>query len=766
MRNTRRFCDGWIFSRGFPPEAQAILQHGETVRLPHNAVDLPLNYFDECAFQQQFCYQKILDWSPEFEGKDIRLRLDGAMADSVVYLNGARMGAHADGYTPFEIRLTGRLQPGSNLLSVRVSGEENPEIPPFGGHVDYLTYAGLYRDAWLVVTGRSWIDSMKIETPDPLAERKRVLVRYELAGDPVPEGSIRCRIVGHDGVTVADRTVAVRGRHGDIAFSDLEGIELWDIATPVLYRAELDLATPGCSDALSASFGFRAAVFTADGFLLNGAPLKIVGLNRHQSFPYVGYAMGRRAQERDAEILKHELNCNLVRTSHYPQSPWFLDHCDRIGLLVFEEIPGWQHVGGDGWKQESIRNVSRMIRRDWNHPSVVLWGVRINESPDDREFYQATNRLARELDATRQTAGVRNFVGSEFLEDVYTMNDFVIGQEEQPWVNAGRIPLRDQQEVTCLNHPVPYLVTEFNGHMHPTKIWDAEQRQIEHVTRYLQVLNAAHGDRQISGCIGWCMSDYNTHREFGSGDRICHHGVLDMFRQPKFAAGVYASQADPAHRIVLNPVTWWARGERSIGGVLPLTILTNCDAVELRLGDGFTKRFEPDRRSYPHLPHPPVVVGHGDIPPEKLGSWGHSWPDASIVGFLDGQEVAEVRMSASPVATRLVMNADSDHLLASEKDAARVTVRALDQVGQVTPFLADVLHVELDGPARLIGPANLAFRCGIASFWIESTGHTGSADITVTSERFQPVRLKLDITEQEICHWPHRQPPPGRIADG
>ena len=747
MRVVRRYCDGWVFGRGFPPGAPSALQPGEAVRLPHNAVDLPLNYFDENSFQQEFCYQKIIEWSPEFEDREVRLRFDGAMADSVVYLNGVRLGAHADGYTPFEVRLTGLLQPGSNLLSVRISGEENPGIPPFGGQIDYLTFAGIYRDAWLIITGRSWIDSVKIETPDPLAKLKQVRVSYELAGDAVSNGSIRCRIVDENAAMVADRTVPVDGEGGEIAFGDLPGIDLWDVETPVLYRAELGLDAPGCSDALSVNFGFRSAQFTPGGFLLNGAPLQIVGLNRHQSFPYVGYAMGRRAQERDAEILKFDLGCNLVRTSHYPQSPWFLDHCDRIGLLVFEEIPGWQHIGDDAWKQESIRNVERMIRRDWNHPSVVLWGVRINESPDDREFYLATNRLARELDATRQTAGVRNFVGSEFLEDIYTMNDFVIGQEEQPWVNTGRIPLRDQQEVTCLDHPVPYLVTEFNGHMHPTKIWDAEQRQVEHVTRYLQVLNAARGDRNIAGCIGWCMSDYNTHKDFGSGDRICHHGVLDMFRQPKFAASVYASQADPAERIVLEPVTWWARGERSIGGVVPLTILTNCDAVELQLGGGFTMQFEPDRRSFPHLPHPPVVVGFGDIPPEKMGGWGNSWPDVTLVGLFDGQRAAVTRISASPVATRLGMEADSDHLLASEKDATRVTVRALDQVGRVMPFLADVLHVALDGPARLIGPAHLAFRCGIASFWVESIRQTGPVDISVTSERFTPVQLKLDSIE-------------------
>ena len=180
---------------------------------------------------------------------------------------------------------------------------------------------------------------------------------------------------------------------------------------------------------LAERFGFRLAEFTKDGFFLNGNPLKIRGLNRHQSFPYIGYALGQSAQYKDAEILKYDLRINLVRTSHYPQSKHFLNRCDEIGLLVFEEIAGWQHIGDKEWQNKSIENVQNMIERDWNHPSIILWGVRINESPDNHDFYLKTNQVAHQLDSTRQTGGVRKFVEGEFLEDVYTMNDFILGEE-------------------------------------------------------------------------------------------------------------------------------------------------------------------------------------------------------------------------------------------------------------------------------------------------------------------------------------------------
>ena len=745
MRKVINLNGEWTFRAGFDAASTATVLAGETVRLPHNAVELPLNYFDERAYQQPFTYQKRLAWQPEFEGREVVLVFDGAMADAVVYLNGEEIAAHADGYTPFEARLTGRLKAGDNLVTVKIDGAENPAIPPFGGQIDYLTYAGLYRDVWLRATSPVYIDRLKIETLDALATAKTVSVRCDLANPrALPlDGTLVLTLRAADGAEIARKRVAVTGHSLTVTFEGLAGLSLWTLDAPVLYRAEAALETTVGSDETSARFGFRTAAFTADGFLLNGEPLKIRGLNRHQSWPYVGYAMGRRAQERDAEILKHELKVNLVRTSHYPQSPWFLDRCDEIGLLVFEEIPGWQHVGDAAWQAAAIDNVRAMVERDWNHPSIILWGVRVNESQDFHDFYAATNRLAHELDPTRQTGGVRYITDSDFLEDVYTMNDFILGNEELPGANRPRTVLRDQREVTGRKDFVPYMVTEFNGHMHPTKRYDQEQRQAYHVTRYLDILNAAYGDPHISGCIGWCMFDYNTHKDFGAGDRICHHGVMDIFREPKFAAWVYRSQCEPQEEIVVKPVTFYARGERNIGGILPLIILTNCDEIEFSYGSGLSKRLRPDRDSYPHLPHAPVILDHRAFSPEELGLWGMQWEDANIVGYLGGKPVKTVRLIADPVATTLEVAPDALELSAEPKDSLRVIVRALDQGGFLLPFLDEAVHVSVTGPARLIGPAELVLKGGSTGFWLESTGGAGAIGLTVASRRFGTVTQTL-----------------------
>src|SRR5208337_3291964 len=127
--------------------------------------------------------------------------------------------------------------------------------------------------------------------------------------------------------------------------ANLEGIQLWDLRSPKLYRVEVRLYEGGALiDNDTRRIGFREARFTPQGFSLNGTVVKLRGLDRHQTFPWVGQAMPGRVQRQDAIILRKNLRCNIVRTSHYPQSRHFLDACDEIGLLVLEEIPGWQHI--------------------------------------------------------------------------------------------------------------------------------------------------------------------------------------------------------------------------------------------------------------------------------------------------------------------------------------------------------------------------------------------------------------------------------------
>lgn len=748
MREIIDLNNGWYYKAEYHEgmEQQDDLSGFTQVDLPHTNIELPYNYFDEKNFQFQSCYKYLLQIPRHAQGKVCYLHFSGVMAYARVYLNGSFLGEHRGGYTPFAVRIDPvyDFDREHNLVTVMVDSRELEDIPPFGGQIDYLTYGGIYREVSLGLYDPVFIKNIKVETEQVLAAEKDLKVKVFLENTSAVQGDGTVRITLQDaaGAVVQTQTFLATLNSGadplEFKLTGLKGIKLWDLEEPNLYEIQVELEVNGYSDYYRDRIGFRTAAFRPDGFYLNGKRVKIVGINRHQSYPYVGYAMPRRVQEKDAEILKNELHVNLVRTSHYPQSVHFLNKCDELGLLVFTELPGWQHIGGDQWKKVARENLREMIERDWNHPSIVLWGVRINESQDDDEFYTETNRLAKQLDPTRQTGGVRYITDSNLLEDVYTFNDFIHDGEKGP--------LRDQQEVTGLPHKVPYMVTEFNGHMFPTKRFDQEERQMEHSLRYLRILNAAGLDDSIAGTIGWCAFDYNTHKDFGAGDRICYHGVMDMFRVPKFASYVYKSQVSPAVEPVLEPVTFWARGERSIGGVLPLVIYTNCDYVQLQFGEEkLEQKFYPRREEYPGVPYPPVIIDYTALSPEVVGAWGLKWEGAVLTGYYRDQPIVEKRFCADPVPTVLSVAADDQILNAAQKDATRVVVKVLDQCGNLLPFLDEIIHLEVEGPGRIQGPSTVVLKGGAIAFWVETRNAPGVITITVRSQSVGEKTVRLEV---------------------
>ena len=416
-----------------------------------------------------------------------------------------------------------RNMQSKNVLAVALDCTERSEIPPFGFMVDYLCYGGIYREVWLEIVEDAYIEDIFVRTPNVLGQYK--ILEADITFNRSVKGTVSLNVSDGKNLSV-DKKAEIDGRVLRVRWN-IKGAKLWDINDPNLYTFTASFK----GGEMRRRFGFREAKFTRTGFMLNGRRVQLVGLNRHQSYPYVGGAMPASAQKADADLLKYTLGCNFVRTAHYPDSIHFLDRCDEIGLIVFTEMPSWQHLGEGEWRVNCLQNIRDMVVRDRSHPSIVLWGVRVNEGADCDEFYAETNALARSLDPTRQTGGVRNMPRSHLLEDVYTYNDFSHA--------GGAVKLLPPALVTGFK--APYLVTEHNGHMYPTKSYDDDLHRTEHFLRHARVMDAYYKEEDIAGGFGWCYADYNTHKDFGSGDRICYHGVMDMFRNPKPAAGVYTA---------------------------------------------------------------------------------------------------------------------------------------------------------------------------------------------------------------------------------
>lgn len=762
------FNNDWLFTENF----DAGFDEAVSVRLPHTAKEIPYNYIN-CRDYQMVCgYRKIFTASGDWQGKKLILRFDGAAHEATVFCNGERVGYHACGYTAFCVDITDLVRlGGENVIDVRLDTRESLNIPPFGFVIDYLCYGGLYREVTLEVKEPEYIKEVLIENTG-LRE-----IRVRIASEC---GSLVTDIVDNSGAVISSAV-------GKAFELNVPEAELWSVDSPALYTARVRAMRGGeCVDEKRLRFGFRTVKFKSDGFYLNGERLKIRGLNRHQSYAYVGYAMPRSVQELDAEILKNELGVNAVRTSHYPQSQHFISRCDELGLLVFTEIPGWQHIGDEDWKRQAVKNTDEMVRQYIHHPSIMLWGVRINESQDCDELYRRTNAVAHTLDSGRQTSGVRYIEKSRLLEDVYAYNDFSHCGD-----NAG---LKPKKSVTAKKHN-GYLVSECNGHMFPTKAFDDERHRLDHALRHAKVLDAMYADDDISGIFPWCMFDYNTHQDFGSGDGICYHGVMDMFRNPKLASAVYASQSEDKPCCVVS--SSMDIGEHPAGDIGRVYVFTNADCVRLFKDGVFVREFAPSREEYPALPHPPVIIddfigellitqegfdektaaavkecllavakfGPSSLPPKILakfarlmllkgfkfsdgvelygkyiGNWGGEATKWRFDAVKGGKLICSVTRSPGQRVHLEVSTSKTQLCEGDTYDAADVRIRAVDEHGNLAPYWQEPVILKCSGPIMLIGPEIISLKGGSGGCYVKTCGSSGSAELCVND-----IKIKFEI---------------------
>ncbi len=803
--------DGWQFLSEFTSEmclegfqSEAL----ENVRLPHTVAQTPLHYFSEHDYQMISGYRKVIEFPLDLKGQVIKVTFEGAAHHATVFLNGKEVMQHAGGYTAFTADLTPYVHFGqANILTVRLNSNENQNIPPFGHVIDYMTYGGLYRGVTLQILNPTHIDSVFVSTPQCLESQKSVHVDVKLKGG-LPD-KIRYRLKSKQAndleigqvqkqAPIAEVTETVTGPAFKTTLM-VENITLWDLDHPQCYSLEVELLLGDqIIDVHTITFGFRESVFKSDGFYLNGKKVKLIGLNRHQSYPYVGYAMPKRPQQLDADILKYELGCNAVRTAHYPQSQDFIDRCDQIGLLVFTELPGWQHIGDLQWQASAVSQVEEMVLQYRNHPSIILWGVRINESQDNDEFYLQTNEVARRLDPTRQTGGVRYLKNSSLLEDVYTYNDFY-----HNGTNAGIEP----KKAVTSQPDKAYLVSEFNGHMYPTKSFDTAKVRAEHTLRHVWVLDAIYGQDDVAGGFGWCLFDYNTHKDFGSGDGICYHGVLDMFRNHKMAAAAYSSQSN--HQPVLQLCSDMGIGDYPAGYVGDVYALSNAQKVALYKNDVLIKTFEPSQSEYVHLPNSPFVVddlvgdlmmtgegysraksemvksllkagakyGQKGLPlkyklmalklvvfngfklqdgmrlfSKYIGNWGDKITTYRFDAIVDGKVVKSV--SKGPLSqVAFSVTSDTQTLIDGEGgtyDVASVRITAVDQYGNSLPYYQEPIALTVSGPLALIGPSVVSFKGGMCGTYVKTTGFAGRATLKIQAligDKIAPITMDFDVQE-------------------
>ena len=785
MRSNIPLNNDWQFAFSCTDEFLQGQVPGEAVRLPHTARLLPWKCAQKEMYETVCGYTRTFPADPAWAGREVRLVLDGAAHYPEVFLNGEPVAPDHDahcGYVAQSFLLTGLKLGEENRLSVRLDTRESLNQPPFGFLIDYLCYGGLYREARLEITEPCHIDSV---FPMACADGS-ARIRVTLAGAPTAGDRLRLTLPELN----VDLSLDAQGEN-EFAFR-AENVIPWDLDRPRLYELTVALIHEGQeTDAYPLKVGFRDAEFRAEGFFLNGKRVHLRGLNRHQSWPYIGYAAPAGMQRDEANYLKYGLGLNMVRTSHYPQSQHFIDRCDEVGLLVFTEIPGWQHIGDDAWKRIALENVRQMVLQYRHHPSIVLWGVRINESQDNDALYTETNALCRSLDPSRQTSGVRYLQQSHLLEDVYAYNDFTKDGTGYGLLEKGNVTKELSKG---------YLVSECNGHMFPTKNQDDEQHRLTHALRHARVQSDGAVREGVSGCISWCMADYNTHPDFGSGDSICYHGVADGFRNNKLAGWVYSSQQD--RDPVLMVATDMNKGERAGSLLDDAYVFTNAEKVRLSKGGKFIADFEPDKAQYPGLPHPPVHIddfvgellkteeGFSDEVAAKvkkclfaaqkygmdklplnikltlldlkvrhhftmeqgidlfnryMGGWGQQSGLWRFTAIRNG-EAAEYVEKGAYTKPCLVARAERSLLTeGSVYDMTLIHLECKDERGNRIPTANDPILLTTEGPIQVVGPRAVSLDGGAFGTYVRTVGETGEGVLTLSSPTLGSCKLTFTV---------------------
>lgn len=682
---------GWKFLRDEEPEARLRTfddSTWDTVSIPHcfNAADTCIT--ERVFYRGPAWYRIKLPSTPK--RARIELKALGAFSVTQVWLNGERLGTYMGGYTGFTVDLTPHLKKKKNMLALRVTNTHNADVLPGKDNPDYTLYGGIYREIGLNVTNPLHIpdDGIIVTTPDVSKKEGHVHVNVRVRNDGKKDakGTVTVQVRSPKGKKVVEaqqdyRIAAGVERLISVPLDPVEKPQLWSPDEPNLYSVRVRLEDKNDTvDDRRVPFGFRWFRFDVDkGFFLNGKPVKLNGVNRHQDFPGLGNALPAALQSHDVELLK-ETGVNFVRCSHYPMHPAFLDACDRFGIMLYTEIASWQYIGGERFAQNAEQMMEEMIARDRHHPSIILWGL-LNEGRS-RALFDRLHQTAKRMDPWRPTVYAENSpeegveLGTVYVPDVIGINYKVPHLDE----------LRELLHGICLMNSEHSNAntgerTKWEGGGEEKDWVDDELWQLDKI---LHDLDAFAAREWMAGSALWCMHDYGT--EYEVSRPIQRSGCFDAWRIPKLSAhAIRARWNDTPFTRILGHWTWpGGDGEEK-----RVVVASNAERVELLLNDRSLGTKGRKERTTDGIfewlvPYAPgelkAVAHHGD---------GHGSIEDSIV------------TAGKPAS--LMLDTTHEELPANGTDIAYITATVVDANGVWCPGYRGTATFRTDGDATFFG---------------------------------------------------------------
>ncbi|MBN2653440.1 MAG: DUF4982 domain-containing protein [Spirochaetales bacterium] len=720
----------------------------EVVSLPHTANVEP--FLVNNQWQGVCTYSKSIFAPDDWNGKNVFVEFGGAMSVAKVSVNGQLVTTHYGGYLPFSVDITSFLKYGQeNLLFVELDNRDNSDIPPGKPlkNLDFNWYGGLYRNVWLVVKDSVYItnpvaadkvagggifltaanllrDNAKLTAKVNLKNTTSAAYTYELSG----------KIISPDGETfsTSSKIVKIGSLTDSDSYLEFELVEplLWSPEFPNLYRLDISLLSgEELIDSYSQKIGFREISVSAGDLRINGKSKYLMGTNRHQDYPYIGYALSDSAQRREAKLIK-EGGFDMVRFAHYPMATSFLDGCNEYGLVVMNPIPGWQYYKAGKFHRRTLQNAREMIRRDRNHPSVFFWELSLNES------YMPA-RLIRDL--TR--IGKKELPGRDSIICGWVDNpayDLFIparqhGEAPSYWDSwkKGKKPIFTaeygdweyfaRKDANFDQISIRDAVPDAKSSRHPRGA--GEELLLQQAKNFQESHNQNQRSKSMIGDANWVFADYNR----GYANDLCESGVVNLFRLPKFSYYFYQSQRDPR---IVNPnyssgpmvfiASYWQADSS-----LDLRIFSNCDQIELFLnGKTLGKKSPTIDAISDNLKHPPFVFNLDSFEAGEL----------LALGYVDGSVVASHSVRTPGAASKIDIEvADIGiPLVADGSDAVFVHARILDEDGTVVVGADVQVQFTVVGGAQIVGPTLVVAEAGVATVLVQSNGR--AEDIVITAE--------------------------------
>lgn len=756
----------WKFYRGIPPKGHSENasnnphDHGldafdmryddkswETVCLPHTVREENLlcsggkNYQGEAWYRKKFIVKK------EWENKELFFEFGGAMQRLDAWLDGKAISYATCGFLPVRIDVSG-LKEGEHLLAVKVDNSDMPDVPPGKpqGALDFCYFGGLYRNAKFSVRN-------KIRFTDAVHEGRAasggLFIRTSLPNGKGGDAEVRVKatIVNHESAGVqAELRLLLDGKkvcESDVLLSSGEEKDfdhafvvkkpkLWSTECPNLYKLTAQLYVGGeLFEERTENLGIRTAEFKCDGFYLNGEKVYLRGANRHQEFPYVGFALPDAMQKRDVKLLR-DTGFNCIRTAHYPMDEVFMNACDEYGILCVVPTPGWQiHPTSVLFDQRSYENTRRIVRFNRNHPSMLLYEPILNETDYPEYFAQAQIDIVKE--ECGDTPAWYACDNHSRLASEFNVN-YTHGKSDPNKASFVREYNDSWIEQYGPKETIKRVRRGENTYFYP----GGEVPMLKNAKERFDAYATLRRDENMSGAAIWGGFDDNRGYELNEGA----WGIFDFLRIPKFAYYMYDAQQSLSE----GGAKCFIANYRKENSPKDVTVFANTEEVRLFVNG---KKFASKKTERSEGINEPVVFEN--VPYEKGTLTAEAIENGKIL------TTHEVRTPEKPVTLRLTPKYFGiDGWKADGADLLLVHAEIIDENGTVVPDAEPTVRFSVQGDAEIAGAKakhvqadKAQAEAGVTGVVFRAGRTAGKIVLTATSEGLTSANLEIELSADE-----------------